>query len=463
MPPMKKVATERATLRERTSGAEILVICWTDMHSFSTILLDYLGPSAAMALSSTCSSLRSFLRFRHVPWVHLEALAVQEASGAELDTEALSWGYYTLVHLRSAYHRANPTLVRTFLITDTRVQAPARPRFWMYKACKVGRLDIVKTLHRSDFFSVSKLRDHSSHQNPLWLASAHGHTEIAKYLVEQASVSISERGCSGECPWIWESYESEQIEQEFLYDLDGSSVSEDSGSGFMCSPIWVACANGHMGTVKYLHKAGAKLNKLEGPAGESPYLAACRFARLGVLQYLHEEGIDINQRSSDGKNALWLGCYTRNIELIRWCHKNCLDIHSCGFSYSAAVVGELDVRWWGGFVTEALKYLQNNFGIVLDEWILEVYRQHDQPLGTLRTPFWQACYDGNFSTVRNLYLAGADFNKPDFEGLTPIEAAISNNNPDIVRYLYEAGADMTPKLAEKVSEYVLCDDMGVFG
>ena len=124
----------------------------------------------------------------------------------------------------------------------------------MLSPCKLGDLNVVKTILKSDYDIYEKDK---RGRNGFMVGCVNGHLNIVKYLVE-INYNINEK------------------------DNDGMN-------GFM-----VACDDGHLNIVKYLVEINYNIHEKDND-GMNGFMYACDYNYLNIVIYLLEHGCEINE------------------------------------------------------------------------------------------------------------------------------------------------------------------------
>ena len=106
-------------------------------------------------------------------------------------------------------------------------------------------------------------------QEPLHLASMHGHLDIAQW----------------------------------LHSAGASLDATDNQGG---TPLHTACSKGHLDIAQWLHSAGASLNATHTSDGYTPLHNACCQGRLEIAQWLCSAGADATLKTNGGETPAQL-------------------------------------------------------------------------------------------------------------------------------------------------------------
>ncbi|MDX3540413.1 ankyrin repeat domain-containing protein [Streptomyces sp. MB09-01] len=65
----------------------------------------------------------------------------------------------------------------------------------------------------------------------------------------------------------------------------------------------------------------------------------------------------------------------------------------------------------------------------------------------ITSSFWQACHGGQLPTARRLLSHGADIDRIGYDGLTPLDIALTSENDELIDWLKSSGAHTGERLA----------------
>lgn len=163
---------------------------------------------------------------------------------------------------------------------------------------------------------------------PLVIASAHGHFDAVKLLVEnKASVdgvlkmdmketkeqNVKNEGSIGV---IDEGNGTEQRDDEKSRDEKPQNVTHDLDRNVYATPLMYACSLGHEDIVKYLLAHGAIFN-YKNKDGSSAIMEATSFGSLPIFKALVDAGADPASVDNEGANALHMAAHMGRLEIVR--------------------------------------------------------------------------------------------------------------------------------------------------
>jgi ankyrin repeat protein len=190
-----------------------------------------------------------------------------------------------------------------------------------------------------------------------------------------------------------------QVRSDRVFD-DCDQVTSVTDKGE--TPIWRACANGHLGSVKALCEAGADVNQAAMHDGSTPLFMACRMGHCSVVEALLAWGADVNRANTVD---------------------SCTPVLIASrFGYSAIVRALLAA---GGDVSKTLTSGPNKGA----------------------SPVWAAAFSGRSECLQQLLAAGCDINACTDDGRSPVDIATANGHADMVQKLLSAGATQSSRAA----------------
>ena len=196
------------------------------------------------------------------------------------------------------------------------------------------------------------------------------------------------------------------------------------------TPLWLASFNNHLEVVQYLVEQGASLDKDSYATHSTPLCTATHHGHLAIVRYLLEKGADKDKASIGGHNRQYRRQDTPLSYAVR---RNHLEVAKLIMSYGA----ELDDC-----------YLRD--GRPIDLAISEEMRQairdepsrRQSPGGCAYMNLYDSARHGDLERVGFLHEQGAEHDKVDSDGWTPLWWASSKGYFDVVRYLAEHGASL---------------------
>lgn len=118
------------------------------------------------------------------------------------------------------------------------------------------------------------------------VAAANGHTDIVRYLVEDAGVPVDAKGDDGGTALKWAANSGYLPVVKYLVSKGALIDSKDYVGG---TPLWIAAYQGRLNVVKYLVSMGADVNT-DSFNGRTPLSAALGNGLSEVTQYLRAHG-----------------------------------------------------------------------------------------------------------------------------------------------------------------------------
>ena len=195
--------------------------------------------------------------------------------------------------------------------------------------------------------------------------------------------------------------------------------------------------------VDRLLKRGARANVVNR-YGASPLHEAVRLASPELTGILLEAGADANAANEDGMTALMLTARTGNVTVAELLVKAGADVNRI-----EQYKGQSAVMWAAGENHPEMVAFLVARGADLSirakatDWPSQISsepRVQYRPVGGL-TPLLYAARAACLACVKTMVEAGADTNRPNPDGMTPMMMALDNGAPEIAQYLLDRGAN----------------------
>ena len=195
--------------------------------------------------------------------------------------------------------------------------------------------------------------------------------------------------------------------------------------------------------VAALLKKGARADVVNH-YGASPLAEAVRVANVELVEMLLEAGADANVANEDGQTALMLAARTGNVAVARLLVQHGADVNrreryrDQSAVMWAAAQGHADMV---AFLVS--KRADLSVRARANDWETQISnepRVQYRPTGGL-TPLLYAARAGCLGCVPAMVEAGADVDRPNPDGMTPMIMALDNGYPDVARYLLDHGAN----------------------
>jgi ankyrin repeat protein len=180
---------------------------------------------------------------------------------------------------------------------------------------------------------------------------------------------------------------------------------------FGTSALTEAAIVGSTGVIDALLTAGADPNT-RNPEGETPLMAVARSGHVEAARRLLAAGADVNAKEDfGGQSALMWAAAQGQAEMVKFLASNRADVNARGVIH----------QWERKVITEPRPKDMNKGGF---------------------TPLLYAAREGCVECVRHLIAAGADPDLEDPDRVTPLDIALLNLHFELAAYLIKAGADV---------------------
>ena len=227
-----------------------------------------------------------------------------------------------------------------------------------------------------------------------------------------------------------------------LLSAKGTDVNATRADG--TTAIMYAAANNDLELVRALLKAGANV-KLANQFGTSALTEAAIIGSAPVIETLLKAGADPNFRTPNGETPLMAAARSGKIDAAKALLNAGADINA------KETWGEQSALMWAAAQSQAdmVKFLAskganlNDHGKV-NQWdrkIIQEPRPKDLNKGGF-TPLHYAAREGCAACVANLLAAGADPDSEDPDRETPLLLALENMHFDTAAVLVQGGADL---------------------
>ncbi len=227
-----------------------------------------------------------------------------------------------------------------------------------------------------------------------------------------------------------------------LATVKGADVNATAADG--STAIMYAAANGDLELVRALIKAGANV-KLANQFGTSAITEAAIIGSAPIIEALLKAGADPNFKTPNGETPLMAAARTGKIDAA----KALLDA-GAGINLKENWGGQSALMWAAAqSQAEMVKFLAANGANLNDhgkvnQWerkIIQEPRPKDMNKGGF-TPLHYAAREGCAACVQNLLTAGADPDSEDPDRETPLLLALENMHFDTAAVLVKGGADL---------------------
>ncbi|OLQ10609.1 Sodium-driven chloride bicarbonate exchanger [Symbiodinium microadriaticum] len=236
---------------------------------------------------------------------------------------------------------------------------------------------------------------------PLFEASKHGQTEVARLLLEANA------------------------------DKDTANFTHAGAT-----PLFIAAQEGHLEVLRLLLEANANVDKATH-AGATPLYIAAQKGQLEVSRLLLEANVDKDKAAQDGATALFIAAQKGQLEVARLL----LEANANMDKAKRDFVSPLRTRGTRQEGATPL-YTAAEYGqLELVRLLLEAKADMDKATHAGATPLYIAAQKGQLEVSRLLLEANANMDKATQDG-TPLFHAANEGQLEVARLLLEAKADM---------------------
>ena len=195
--------------------------------------------------------------------------------------------------------------------------------------------------------------------------------------------------------------------------------------------------------VQALLKRGARPNAVNR-YGASPLAEATRVASAELVGMLLEVGADANVANEDGQTPLMLAARTGDVAVAKLLVQHGADVnkreHYKDQSALMWAAGEAQAEMVAFLVSKGADLSARAKANDWETQISNEPRVQYRPVGGL-TPLLYAARAACLGCVKAIVEAGADVDRPNPDGMTPMIVALDNSAPAIANYLLDHGAN----------------------
>ena len=297
---------------------------------------------------------------------------------------------------------------------------------------KTGVAEMIELINEGGINAASKdkidIEDIICHTNTtsLMLASAFGHYDIAKALIDNGAL-VNLRADDG-FNALMEAVRTDNIEMAKLLIEHDSDINIKNKDGK--NMIMIACEKGNEEMFNLLIENNADINE-KSSWGASALIYASEKGNINIMKYLIDNGIDVNGKADDNGDTplLWAVTGQNPYEASKLLIENGADVNATNNS------GVAPATILAGSVPKVVKLLKDN-GADLDT----KFADDDPPIAI-------AASVGNLEIVKALVENGADVNYyPNDMNYTAIYHAIDQGCYEVAEYLFKNGVDLNIEL-----------------
>ncbi|KAI8512524.1 Multidrug resistance-associated protein 4 [Branchiostoma belcheri] len=164
--------------------------------------------------------------------------------------------------------------------------------------------------------------------------------------------------------------------------------------------------------------------------GLTALMSASQRGFSGIIDVLMKCGASVQEKNSSGKNCLMLACFAGHLEIVK-------QLRGYGCDWETRDLGGCTAMHWA---------CDGGHGQVVD-WMIQDGAEVDvKDYKSGWTPLFRvAALNGDPQIAQLLIQAGADVNRKDKDGKTPLMIAALNGHKKLVQLLVESGADFKVK------------------
>ena len=235
---------------------------------------------------------------------------------------------------------------------------------------------------------------------------AAGEREAALSMIA-GGADVNQAQPDGTTPLHWAVY---RVDRELVEALLARGARPDVVNDYGSSPLAEAVNVADVGLVDLLLEAGADAN-VANQDGQTPLMLAARTGAVAVAERLVASGADVNRREAyREQSAVMWAASQGHAEMVRFLVSRGADlsVRAAATDWPSQISSEPRVQY--------------------------------RPSGGL-TPLLYAARAGCLDCVVAMVEAGADVDRPNPDGMTPMMVALDNGYPEVAQYLLDRGAN----------------------
>jgi len=273
----------------------------------------------------------------------------------------------------------------------------------LHKAVKRGDKEAVERLI-ADGIDVNAIG--AGEKRPLRLAAADNHVGIAKILTDAGADPNLDNGIALRVAALYG-----HKDMVSLLITQGGDVNCGGDDG---TPLIKAAEFGHKEVFELLVAHGAKINA-KARHGQTALYWAAHHGYKDMVDFLIAKGADVNKTGPDGKSPFY--------EAASWGHKDIVELLLANGAEINPIAGTAPLC---GALRNLVKFEGEQFAASASK----------------HRPDWWTGPDGYKDTVHALIDRGADVNRCDHAGWSPLHFACCTDHADLVKLLIDKGADV---------------------
>ncbi|XP_067653215.1 serine/threonine-protein phosphatase 6 regulatory ankyrin repeat subunit B-like [Haliotis asinina] len=250
-----------------------------------------------------------------------------------------------------------------------------------------------------------------------------GDLHQVKYLLSHDPANVNSRGQAGRTPAMIAAVAGNRALLELLVEKGANLTLLDDEDNNI---LHVACMEGNLGIVKYIHSLNIIDIESRGGDGTTALMSAALFGKKDVFCFLIKIGADISKEDDHGENILHASCRGGNVGIVKYVLK-----HNVLYINSTDDKGIAPLLLAAGYGHKVVFHFLIERGA--DTFTMD---------STNRNILHWACQGGSVKIVKYIITQNiVDINGSDGNNMTPLLLAAYHGNIDVLGLLIEKGAN----------------------
>ena len=248
---------------------------------------------------------------------------------------------------------------------------------------------------------------------------------IRTLLGQKADVNAVQADGATALQWAVRNDDAEMVDMLIKAGANAKAANRDGAT-----PLYEACTNGSASMVQKLLKAGAEANGKVLLNGETPLMICTRTGAIEAMKVLIDAGADVNAKETLREtSALMWAAEQNHADAIRLLASKGADVNVQGKKFApkkqyGANGAEQSGKFVGGLTALVISARDDSFEAA--KALIELKADVDKTSGDESSPVLVAVQNGHYRIADLLVAAGADLNKQNDRGWSPLYLAVKH-------------------------------------